>query len=89
MPRQQRLMRPLFHLLARVDDFELVLKSRFPSVHDRQTRPWGKLAGRLLALRRWKSGDFADPALLRQVRRLARRVPDDRQAYGHLREASA
>jgi hypothetical protein len=72
-------------LKARVDDFELVLKSRFPSVHDGQTRGWGKLAGRLLAMRRWQSGHYADPALLRQVRRLARRAPDDRQAYGHLR----
>lgn len=76
-------------LKARVEDFELVLKSRFPSVHDRQTRPWGKLAGKLLALRRWESGHYSDPVLLRRVRRLARRAPDDRQAYGHLRAASA
>ena len=76
-------------LKARVDDFELVLKSRFPSVHDSQTRAWGKLAGQLLAMRRWESGRYADPTLLRQVRRLARRTPDDRQAYGHLRAAVA
>jgi hypothetical protein len=74
---------------ARVDDFELVLKSRFPSAHDRLTRPWGKLAGQLLALRRWRSGHYADPELLRRVRTLARRLPDDRQAYGHLRQAGA
>jgi anaerobic magnesium-protoporphyrin IX monomethyl ester cyclase len=74
---------------ARVDDFELVLKSRFPSVHDRQTRPWGKMAGQLLAIRRWQSGHFADPGLLRRLRHLARRVPDDRQAYGHLRPAGS
>jgi radical SAM superfamily enzyme YgiQ (UPF0313 family) len=76
-------------LKARVEDFELVLKSRFPSVHDRQTRPWGKLAGQILALRRWQSGHYTDPELLRRVRTLARRVPDDRQAYGHLRQAGA
>lgn len=76
-------------LKARVEDFETVLRSRFPSVHDRQTRTWGKLVGSLLARRRWASGYYGDPRLLRQVRRLARRVPDDRQAYGHLREAGA
>jgi len=74
---------------ARVDDFEVVLKSRFPSAHDRLTRPWGKLVGQVLAMRRWQSGHFADPELLRRVRHLARRVPDDRQAYGHLRAAGA
>jgi radical SAM superfamily enzyme YgiQ (UPF0313 family) len=72
-------------LKARVDDFELVLKSRFPSVHDRLTRPWGKVVGQMLAMRRWDSGRYADPVLLRHVRKLARKSPDDRQAYGHLR----
>ncbi len=67
-------------LKAKVEDFELVLKSRFPSVHDRATRPWGKLAGRLLAQNRWRRGDYADPALLKRLRRLARIVPDDQQA---------
>ena len=74
---------------ARVDDFETVLKSRFPSAHDRQTRPWGKVVGQVLAMRRWRSADYADPELLRRVRELARKVPDDRQAYGHLRAAGA
>ena len=74
---------------ARVDNFELVLKSRFPSAHDRLTRPWGKLAGRLLSMRRWHSGNFEDPRLLRMVREAARRTPDDRQAYGHLRQGAA
>ena len=74
---------------ARVDDFEVVLKSRFPSAHDRLTRPWGKWVGQILAMRRWHSGDYADPGLLRRVRALARRIPDDRQAYGHLRAAGA
>lgn len=72
-------------LKARVEDFELVLKSRFPSVHDRRTRPWGKLAGRLLAETRWRRGEYADPRLLRRVREWARIEPDDKQAYGHLR----
>lgn len=76
-------------LKARVDDFELVLKSRFPSLHDRATRPWGKLVGRLLAKRRWEMGHYTDPKILRQVRRLARIAPDDPQLYGHLRPEGA
>lgn len=74
-------------LKAKVDDFELVLKSRFPSVHDRRTRGWGKMLGRVLAHRRWARADYGDPHLLRRVRELARIVPDDTQAYGHLRPA--
>lgn len=73
---------------AKVHDFELVLRSRFPSVHDKRTADWGKAVGRLLASRRWDAGRFENPRLLRAVRRLARRAPDDRQAYGHLRPAS-
>lgn len=76
-------------LKARVEDFETVLQSRFPSVHDRQTRAWGKVLGRVLAMRRWDEGRFADPSLLRHVRQLARKVPEDSQAYGHLRPAGA
>ena len=76
-------------LKARVDDFELVLKSRFPSVHDRQTRPWGKALGRTLARRRWALETYADPVILRMIRQLARKAPDDRQAYGHLRVEGA
>ena len=72
-------------LKARVEDFELVLKSRFPSVHDKRTRRWGKMAGRWLADRRWHRGDYENPRLLRLVRNLARTEPDDRQRYGHLR----
>jgi hypothetical protein len=75
-------------LKARVADFELVLKSRFPSVHDLRTRPWGKAVGRLLARGRWERGDFDAPRALRAVRRLASRSPDDAQAYGHLRPPS-
>jgi anaerobic magnesium-protoporphyrin IX monomethyl ester cyclase len=72
-------------LLRRVEEFELVLKSRFPSVHDRRTRAWGRSLGRILALRRWRHGEYHAPRMLRMVRRLARVEPDDRQAYGHLR----
>ncbi|HEY4076024.1 MAG TPA: radical SAM protein [Rhizomicrobium sp.] len=77
-------------LKTRVEDFELVLKSRFPSIHDRRTRTWGKVAGRWLAEGRWRRGDYSDPSLLRRVREFARIVPDDAQLYGHLRpEGSA
>ena len=72
-------------LKARVEDFELVLKSRFPSVHDTKTRPWGKALARVLAQRRWKRGDYDNPRLLRAVRRWARTEADDREEYGHLR----
>ena len=72
-------------LKAKVEDFELVLKSRFPSVQDARTADWGKALGRLLSRRRWSAGEFSDPALLRTVRRWSQRVPDDTQAYGHLR----
>jgi anaerobic magnesium-protoporphyrin IX monomethyl ester cyclase len=72
-------------LKARVQDFELVLKSRFPSLHDYRTSMWGKALGRVLARGRWQRGEYANPRALRAVRRLAERVPDDTQAYGHLR----
>jgi hypothetical protein len=75
-------------LRARVRDFELVLKSRFPSVHDHRTLPWGKAVGRIMARGRWARGDFAAPGALRTVHRLAQREPDDSQAYGHLRAPS-
>jgi anaerobic magnesium-protoporphyrin IX monomethyl ester cyclase len=75
-------------LKARVEDFTLVLKSRFPSVHDTRIRHWGKALGRLLARDRWARGEFRDPRALRAVRRLAQRAPDDSQAYGHLRVAT-
>ena len=75
-------------LRARVSDFELVLRSRFPSVHDQRTRRWGKALGRVLAQRRWARGDFDQPSALRTVRTLAQYEPDDSQAYGHLRPSS-
>ena len=76
-------------LRARVEDFELVLKCRFPSLHDRRTRGWGKALGQTAAWRRWDRSDYANPRLLRQIRKLARITPDDRQAYGHLRPAAS
>jgi hypothetical protein len=75
-------------LKARVEDFELVLKSRFPSVHDRRTRGWGKRLGQVAAWHRWQRADYHDPRLLRRIRSLARITPEDSQAYGHLRPAS-
>jgi radical SAM superfamily enzyme YgiQ (UPF0313 family) len=75
-------------LKARVDDFELVLKSRFPSVHDRRTRNWGKALGRIASRRRWAAGDYDHPRVLRAIRSLSRIAPDDPQLYGHLRPAN-
>ncbi len=76
-------------LKAKVEDFEMVLKSRYPSVQDTKTAPWGRMLGRLLARRRWEAAEYGDPRVLRTVRRLAQRKPDDTQAYGHLRAAVA
>jgi hypothetical protein len=72
-------------LKAKVENFEIVLKSRFPSLQDSRTPRWGKTLGKLLARRRWEDGDFGDPRLLRSLRNVARREPVDRQEYGHLR----
>lgn len=76
-------------LKARVQDFELVLKSRFPSVHDKRTATWGKLLTQWLARRRWSRADYDRPAMLRRIRRWAQTHPDDAQLYGHLRERTA
>ena len=72
-------------LRARVEDFRMVMESRYPSLHDTRTRRWGKALGRMLARGRWERGDFENPALLRTVRRWAQTRPEDSQAYGHLR----
>ncbi len=72
-------------LRAKVLDFELILKSRFPSLHDLKTRPWGKVLAQRLARRRWADGDFRDPRLIRSIRKFARIPKDDTQLYGHLR----
>jgi radical SAM superfamily enzyme YgiQ (UPF0313 family) len=74
-------------LKAKVEDFEVVLRSRFPSVNDRRTRAWGRALGQILARRRWERGEFADPRLLRAVRRWSQAPVGDRQQYGHLRPA--
>ena len=49
--------------------------SYFPCAQRRQAAAW----------RRWEEADYSDPRLLRHIRKLARVVPDDTQAYGHLR----
>ena len=74
-------------LKQRVDNFKLVLASRFPSVNDRRTRGWGKQLARIAAWRRWQRADYADPWLLQRIRDIAAIVPQDEQAYGHLRPA--
>lgn len=75
-------------LKAKVEDFETVLQSRFPSLQDSRTPRWRKTLGRLLARRRWEEGNFGDPRLLRSLRRIARKEPPDRQEYGHLRPSA-
>jgi len=75
-------------LKSRVEDFELILKCRFPSIHDSRTRAWGKALGAILARRAWDSAEYSKTKLLRHVIRLARDEPPDRQAYGHLRAHS-
>ncbi|MEX2283326.1 MAG: radical SAM protein [Gemmatimonadota bacterium] len=75
-------------LKTRVHDFQLVLKSRFPSVHDRYVRSWGKALGSMLSRRRWERADYDDPALLRSIRRWSSITPEDPVAYGHLRPPS-
>ena len=72
-------------LWSRVADFQTVLESRFPPVCDAAISGWtGRLVERL-ARRRWDEGRFEKPRLLRAARALARRVPLEPQAYGHLR----
>jgi len=75
-------------LKARVEDFELVLKSRFPSIHDARTRKWGKALAKLLARRRWDAERYDNLGLLRRVRQWAALPHPDPQAYGHLRPAT-
>jgi len=76
-------------LKARIDDFRLVLRSRFPSIHDTHTRRWGKQVARWLAARRWRAGRYDNPRLLRAVHRLAQIPTPDPQGYGHLRPEGA
>jgi anaerobic magnesium-protoporphyrin IX monomethyl ester cyclase len=72
-------------LRSQILDFDLVLSSRFPSLHDYRTAPWGKALGKMLARGRWGRADYKNPRALRTVRKLAERLPEDNQAYGHLR----
>jgi hypothetical protein len=72
-------------LKARVEDFALVLQSRFPSVNDHRTRSWGRVLGQYLARGAWERGRYENPRLLRAVRDWARKEPEDGQRYGHLR----
>jgi hypothetical protein len=44
--------------------------------------------GRVLARKAWNSGEYSKTKLLRNVMKLARSEPPDRQAYGHLRAPS-
>jgi len=75
-------------LKEKVEDFILVLKSRFPSVHDRRTRSWGQTLARVLARRPWQTGRYERTGLLRSVRKLARRPRDSPLDYGHLRPSA-
>lgn len=74
---------------ARVEDFELVLTSRFPSLNDVKTHRWGKALAQMLAKRRWDAERYDNPRLLRRVRGWARIPNPDHYAYGHLRPAAA
>jgi hypothetical protein len=76
-------------LRDRLADFQLVLRSRFPSMHDTHMRRWGKQVARLLAAPRWRMGRYGTPRLLRLVHQLARIPVPDTQAYGHLRPENA
>jgi anaerobic magnesium-protoporphyrin IX monomethyl ester cyclase len=76
-------------LKARVEDFELILHSRFPSIHDVKTRHWGKALAQLLARRRWDTERYDNPRLLRRVKHWAQLPNPDRQAYGHLRPTAS
>ena len=72
---------------ARVEDFELVLTSRFPSLNDVKTRRWGKALAQVLAKHRWDTEHYDNPSLLRRVRGWAHIPQPDPMAYGHLRPA--
>jgi hypothetical protein len=57
-------------LKAKVDDFELVLKSRFPSVQDVRTAPWGRSSAACWHVVAGMRATSQIPGLLRTVRRL-------------------
>lgn len=75
-------------LKTRVEDFVLVLQSRFPSVHDRRTKRWGKAVARALAAWPWSRGRYGSSGALRVVRSMARIPRPDPVEYGHLRPSA-
>lgn len=75
-------------LKEKVEDFVLVLQSRFPSVHDSRTHRWGKKLARAVAGRPWRTGSYDRTGLLRTVRKLARVPRQDALDYGHLRPSA-
>lgn len=72
-------------LKERVRNFDTVLRSRFPSSHDRHTGRMARQLLRLAAWRRWAKGDFTDAELLRRLRDRLGAKKLDPQLYGHLR----
>ncbi|MAE70109.1 MAG: B12-binding domain-containing radical SAM protein [Gemmatimonadetes bacterium] len=74
-------------LKSRVRNFELVLRSRFASKHNRGLGLWSERLMRGAAWWRWWRGDFSDAVLLRALDRRARSAGVDRREYGHLRPA--
>ncbi len=75
-------------LKTKVEDFVLVLQSRFPSIHDKRTRRWGKAAARVLAAHPWRAGRYERTRLLRALRRVARIPRPGPLDYGHLRPSA-
>lgn len=75
-------------LKTKVEDFVLVLQSRFPSIHDRRTRTWGKAVARVLAAHPWQAGRYERSRLLRALRRVARIPRPGPLDYGHLRPSA-
>jgi len=56
----------------RIDDFRVVLGSRWPTVQDPDLSPWGRRALRALSSWRYRSGFYAAPLELRAMQRLTR-----------------
>ena len=57
-------------LVRRVYDFETVLHARWPSVSDRNLRPWQKRVLRVLAVPRWRGGRLSHPFELKALQKL-------------------
>ncbi len=75
-------------LKEKVERFVLVLQSRFPSIHDRRTRGWGKALARMVAAGPWRRGRYDRTGLLQAVRRMARVPRPHPVEYGHLRPSA-